>query len=79
MTRSCHFFIGPFSSYLRILGYSSNGGKYLNIIKHDVKIYTNIKEGINNILDIEMRISKILDTIYNINLLKYEQKGPIKK
>lgn len=64
-------------NFIRILGYSKKGKEYLNSIKHNKKIYTNIKEGINKTFDIELRISKILDTIYNLNLLKFEQKGPI--
>lgn len=64
-------------NFIRILGYSKKGKEYLNSIKHNKKIYTNIKEDINKTFDIELRISKILDTIYNLNLLKFEQKGPI--
>lgn len=64
-------------SYIRVLGYSSKGKLYLSEIKHDKLIYTNIKEGINPILDVELRITKIIDTIYNTNLLSLEQKGPI--
>ena len=64
-------------SFIRVLGYSTKGKEYLNSIKHDIKKFTNIKEGINDILDIEIKISKILDIIYNLNLLALEQKGPI--
>ena len=64
-------------SFIRVLGYSTKGKEYLNSIKHDIKIFTNIKEGINDILDIEIKIWKILDIIYNLNLLALEQKGPI--
>lgn len=63
--------------FIRILGYSNKGKEYLNLIKKDVSIYTNIKEGINPILDIELKASKILDTIYNTNIFNQEQKGPI--
>ena len=66
-------------NYLRVLGYSNKGKEYLNQIKKDVPIYTNIKEGINNVLDIELKISKILDSIYHLDLLKKEQKGPLTK
>lgn len=65
--------------FIRVLGYNERGKTYLRNIKHDIKIYTNIKEGINDILDYEIRISKILDTIYNLNLLATEQGEPIKK
>ena len=65
--------------FIRVLGYSDKGKKYLNEIKKDVNIYTNIKEGINKALDIELKISKILDSIYNLDLLKHEQGAPIDK
>lgn len=63
--------------FIRVLGFNSVGQKYLNSIKSMVKVYTNIKNGINDILDIEIKISKILDTIYKDNLLSLEQKSPI--
>lgn len=66
-------------NFIRVLGYSLKGKEYLSRIKKKINIYTNIKEGINNIFDIELKISKILDVIYNLNLLKDEQKGPILK
>lgn len=65
--------------FIRVLGYSDKGKKYLNEIKKDVNIYTNIKEGINKALDTELKISKILDSIYNLDLLKHEQGAPIDK
>ena len=63
--------------FIRVLGFNSKGAKYLNQIKKEVTIYTNIKEGINYILDTEMKASKILDMIYKENLLSLEQQGPI--
>ncbi|MBQ9449416.1 MAG: nucleotidyltransferase family protein [Acholeplasmatales bacterium] len=63
-------------NYIRVLGYSDIGKDYLSEIKKDVLIYTNIKNGINDILDIELKTSKILDLIYDLNLLKQEQQGP---
>ena len=66
-------------NFLRVLGYSEKGKEYLKAIKKNVPIYTNIKEGINNILDIELKVSKVLDSIYNLDLFKNEQKGPILK
>lgn len=63
--------------FVRILGYNQNGKKYLSSVKKNLTIYTNIKEGINPILDIELRITKLLDFIYKTNLLSLEQKGPI--
>ncbi|RIA64874.1 putative nucleotidyltransferase [Anaeroplasma bactoclasticum] len=65
--------------FLRVLGYSNKGKEYLNHLKKDIPIYTNIKEGINPALDIEIRASKVLDSIFGLNLLKLEQKGPITK
>lgn len=62
---------------LRILGYNENGRKYLNIIKKDVDIKTNIKNNIHQVLDIELKITKLLDMIYNTNTLKLEQNKPI--
>ena len=65
--------------YLRVLGYSKKGKEYLNTIKKDVSIYTNIKEGLNPVLDIELKVSKVLDSIYDLGLLNNEQKGPKEK
>ena len=64
--------------FIRVLGYSDNDKNYLIEIKKNLNIYTNIKEGINKALDIELKASKILDAIYNNDLFKLEQKGPIK-
>jgi len=63
--------------FIRVLGFNEIGNNYLSKIKNDIKIYTNIKNGINNILDIELKVSKILDSIYNIDLFKNEQKAPV--
>ena len=65
--------------YIRVLGFSSSGKAYINSIKKNINIYTNIKNNINETLDIEIKISKIIDTIYDTNLLKLEQTGPITK
>lgn len=62
---------------LRILGYNENGKKYLNSIKKDINIKTNIKNNIHQVLDIEIKITKLLDMIYNTNTLKLEQDKPI--
>ena len=64
---------------LRVLGYSTKGKEYLNTLKKNTKVYTNIKEGIEDIYDIELKVSKVLDSIYGLDLLKKEQKGPITK
>lgn len=66
-------------NFIRVLGFNNKGKEYLNSLKKNVNIYTNIKEGINDIFDIELKISKILDNIYDINLLKNEQSSPIIK
>ncbi len=66
-------------NFIRILGYDDLGLSYIKSIKKNKILYTNIKEGLNPILDIELRISKILDSIYNLNLLTLEQSSPIKK
>ena len=64
-------------NFIRVLGYSKYGKKYLSKNKKKINIYTNIKEGLNDVLDIEFKISRILDFIYNTNLIELEQKGPI--
>ncbi len=66
-------------NYIRILGFNTKGQKFLKTLKEKTKIVTNIKEGMNISLDIELKISKILDLIYHKDLLKKEQKGPIIK
>ena len=63
--------------FIRVLGFNEKGKEYLSSIKKDVKIYTNIKNGINPILDIELKISKILDMIYQTNIFTKEQQKPI--
>ncbi len=63
-------------NFIRVLGFNEIGREYLRKIKKDVDIYTNIKEGINMALDIELRISKILDMIYNTNVFEQEQSKP---
>jgi len=64
---------------IRVLGFNESGKKYLNKIKKEINYYTNIKDGLNKTLDIEFKASKILDSIYNLNLITLEQKGPVKK
>ncbi len=64
---------------IRVLGFDDLGKKYLSNIKKSLTYYTNIKEGLNKTLDIELKASKILDSIYNIELFKKEQQGPIIK
>ena len=64
---------------VRILGYNSLGKEYLNKIKKNINIISNIKNGINTVYDIEINTSKLLDTIYNTNIYEKEMKGPILK
>jgi predicted nucleotidyltransferase len=59
--------------FIRVLGFNETGQSYLSNIKKELTIYTNIKDGNDPILDIEFRISKILDAIYNLNLSENEQ------
>lgn len=66
-------------AFLRVLGFNDKGKTYINKIKKNVTIYTNIKDGINQILDIELKVSRLLDIVYNDNLINKEQKGPIIK
>ena len=61
----------------RVLGYNQSGKEYLNKIKKQIKLATNIKDGLNPILDIELKIAKILDLVYGTNNLSLEQQGPI--
>lgn len=62
--------------YTRVLGYSSNGKKYLNLNKKKLNILTNIKENICYVLDSELKIAKVLDNVYNTNFLSLEQSKP---
>ncbi len=64
---------------IRVLGANEQGFHYLNKIKKEHTIYTNIKDDYHPILDMELKIAKVLDAIYHSNLLKKEQQGPIRK
>lgn len=63
--------------YIRVLGTNKKGLEYMKEIKKDINIYTNIKEGINSVLDIEILISKFLDNVYNLDLFSKEQGKPL--
>ncbi len=65
--------------YVRVLGYSLKGKTYLSSLKKQINLYTNIREGLTPALDIELRISKLIDNIYHTKLLEKEQKAPILK
>ncbi len=63
--------------FVRILGYSPAGLTYLSSRKKQVKLYTNLKNGIHPVLDLELKITKILDFIYQTEDFKQEQAKPI--
>ncbi len=69
--------------YLRVLGFSKEGQKYLNKIKKNINIpiITGYKKNISKILDIELRITKIYSLIAGPSQLQkeYENKPIIKK
>ena len=65
--------------YIRVLGFNNKGKEYLSSIKKETTIYTNLKNNINPIIDIELKISKILDMIYNTKIFIQEQQKPIIK
>ena len=63
--------------YIRLLGFSIKGKKYLNNIKKniDVPIITRYKKEISKILDIELRITNIYSLITNNNEIEKEYKN----
>lgn len=63
-------------NFLRVLGYSNQGQEYLKTIKKETAIYTNIKEGIHPILDLELKVTKLLDMIYSTSTFQLEQGKP---
>lgn len=65
--------------YTKILGFNARGKEYLNTIKKNIKLITNNKNGICNILDNEIIIAKLIDLVYDDNKLKYELNGPVIK
>ncbi len=62
---------------IRILGYNRNGLEIIKGKKKEMKLYTNIKEGLSYTLDIELKIAKILSLIFKIDYFSDEQKGPV--
>lgn len=66
-------------NFIRVLGFNEKGKTLLNEIKDSTTIYTNVKDKINKCIDFELKVSKLLDTIYCLDLFKQEQKGPIIK
>lgn len=63
--------------YIRLLGFSTNGKKYLNKIKKtiDVPLITGYKKNISKILDIELKITKIYSLVTNRNLINEEYRN----
>ncbi len=65
--------------YIRILGMNEVGQSYLSNIKHDIntELITNIKKEHSEILDIDLRISKIIGMHTKSNLFKEEFAPPL--
>ena len=65
--------------YIRILGMNQTGQKHLSKIKHDIhtELITNIKKEHPLLLDIDLRISKILSMDQTVDLFKAELSPPI--
>lgn len=63
-------------NYARILGFNDFGKSYIKTIKKNKNLYTNIKDDISKVFDIELKTAKVLDTIFNTNFVLEEQKGP---
>lgn len=68
-------------NYIRLLGFSKNGQKYLNKIKQklSIPIITNYKKNFSKLLDLEIRAASIYYLPINETLIKKEYKNqPIK-
>lgn len=68
--------------YIRILGFSTLGQKYLNSIKRDIDIpiITRYKKDISKLLDIEFRVNGIYSSMFNNDMIKEEfERKPIIK
>lgn len=66
-------------NFLRILGFSDKGLIYLKDLKKEILILTNLKNNLNSVLDINLKITKILDLFYLENEFKLEQSAPIRE
>ena len=64
--------------YIRLLGFSINGQKYLNKIKKELEIpiITNYKKNFSNLLDLELRAISIYNLALNESTLTKEFKSP---
>lgn len=69
--------INSLPNYIRVLGFNDIGKNYLKQIKKETLIYTNIKNNLHSSLDIELKITTILDSIYNKKIKIQEQGKPI--
>lgn len=65
--------------YIRVLGMNQLGQKHLGSIKHDMRtnLLTNVKKEHAHLLDIELRISKLLSMDQKIDLFQAELSPPI--
>ena len=63
--------------YIRVLGFSTKGKKYLNNIKKNISVplITRYKKEISKVLDIELRITNIYSLVSNSNELEKEYKN----
>jgi len=69
-------------SYIRVLGFTDTGKKHLNSIKKDLElpIITNYSNDKHGLLDIEMRVAKILGLLQGEEFVRQEyQNKPIHK
>ena len=69
-------------NYIRLLGFSTNGQKYLNKIKQNISlpIITNYKKNFSKLLDLELRATSIYYLPIDNSLIEKEWKNqPIKK
>ena len=68
--------------YIRLLGFSPKGQKYLNIIKKDINIpiITHYKKNFSKLLDLEIKASQIYHLITDQDLIQKEFKNkPIRE
>jgi predicted nucleotidyltransferase len=65
--------------YLRILAMNTNGQSYLNKIKKSLRIplYTTSKKGLHDMMDLDIRVSKLYDSYVNRDIYKKEFLKPI--
>ena len=66
-----------YPSYIRVLGMNTCGREYLNTIKKDINLISKVKEGINEVLDFELRASQIYSLKYHSNVFRKELLKPI--